>query len=125
MMSQLTQSTVDLACTRPHGSLHGFRAVPPNPESQRDSATKPRVASIELPWVNTDDEFNPGRVMARGYRENGRVRNPVEVVVLQNWAWLRPGTVALRNWMTSIVIIFGVVLFLSATGCSTFNRDWK
>jgi len=30
-----------------------------------------------------------------------------------------------KNWITSIAIAFGAVLFLSATGCSTFNRDWK
>jgi len=36
-------------------------------ESQRDSATKPRVARNELPWGNKENEYNPERVAARGW----------------------------------------------------------
>src|SRR6266446_105694 len=34
-------------------------------ESQRDSATKPRVARNELPWVNEINRSNPERVVAQ------------------------------------------------------------
>src|SRR6266699_3537771 len=40
-------------------------------ESQRVSATKPRVARNELPWVNEVDRSNPERVVAQGERKRG------------------------------------------------------
>ena len=63
--------------------------------------------------INTDDEFNPERVA---------VTVPLR---LRNWALLRPGTVGLRNWFTSIISVCGAMLLLGGAGCSTFNRDWK
>src|SRR5258708_35600311 len=42
-----------------------FECVAPSAESQRDSATKPRVARNELPWENARDiGDNPEKVMA-------------------------------------------------------------
>src|SRR5882724_195657 len=44
---------------------HIFECVAPSAESQRDSATKPRVARNELPWENARDiGDNPERVVA-------------------------------------------------------------
>ena len=44
---------------------HIFECVAPSAESQRDSATKPRVARNELPWENTSHiGANPERVVA-------------------------------------------------------------
>jgi len=31
----------------------------------------------------------------------------------------------LRNWVTAVIAVWGAVLLLSTTGCSTFNRDWN
>src|SRR6266496_1086956 len=57
-------------------ALHGMIDVRRNAESQRDSATKPRVARNELPWVNTENEYNPERVAAScdhgGFKKAGR-----------------------------------------------------
>src|SRR2546423_3754474 len=53
---------------------------PQSSESQRDSGTKPRVASNELPWGNEDDEYNPERVAAPCDGNTQCRRNPVGVV---------------------------------------------
>src|SRR5260221_116102 len=57
-------------------ALHGIIDVRRSAESQRDSATKPRVARNELPWGNTENEYNPERVAAPcdhgGFKKAGR-----------------------------------------------------
>jgi len=44
--------------------LHLAEASRNGRESQRDSATKPRVARNELPWENATTGYNPERVVA-------------------------------------------------------------
>src|SRR5438093_273339 len=45
-----------------------FECIVPSAESQRDSATKPRVARNELPWENARHiGDNPERVVADDY----------------------------------------------------------
>src|SRR5436189_3922362 len=50
--------------TAPPSSLARRRGKPEGRESQRDSATKPRVATKELPWENATKNHNPERVVA-------------------------------------------------------------
>src|SRR5207245_2420446 len=45
-----------------HDSSHAPRATQRNPESQRDSVAKPRVARNELPWGDRGPDYNPERV---------------------------------------------------------------
>src|SRR5438034_563574 len=48
-------------------------------ESQRDSATKPRVARNELPWDCVLIEDNPERVAARGHGQRNEATTPLAV----------------------------------------------
>src|SRR6185503_3006313 len=75
-------------------------------ESQRDSATKPRVARNELPWVRVVDISNPERVASScvpwlaqprwGCDRNERP--PMVVALLQPWA-LRRNPFGIQNFI--------------------------
>src|SRR6185503_8733544 len=75
-------------------------------ESQRDSATKPRVARNELPWVRVVDISNPERVASScvpwltqprwGCDRNERP--PRVVALLQPWA-LRRNPFGIQNFI--------------------------
>src|SRR5207249_8385718 len=77
-----------------------FEYVAPSAESQRDSATKPRVARNELPWENARDiGDNPERVVADDHGNKTMpqplwgcktsVTFPRVARSSQPWAWLR------------------------------------